>query len=56
MYTFSMVASRFIHLTDDDDIRLREAEQNAHLKSKVRLRAQVLRQSHRGDTITQIAA
>lgn len=51
-----MQASRFIHVTDDDDTRLRAVEQNAHLKPKVRLRAQVLRLSHRGDTITKIAA
>jgi transposase len=51
-----MRRSRFIHLTDDDDARLREIEQAAHLKPKVRLRAQVLRLSHRGDTISQIAA
>lgn len=51
-----MQASRYIHLTTDDDIRLREIEQNAHLKPKVRLRAQVVRLSHRGDTIQQIAA
>lgn len=51
-----MTASRFIQLTDDDDTRLRDVEQNAHLKPKVRLRAQVLRRSYRGDTITQIAS
>lgn len=51
-----MPRSRFIHLTDDDDIRLREIEQNAHLTPKVRVRAQVLRLSHRGQTIQQIAA
>lgn len=56
MYTCSMPASRFIHLIDDDAKQLRAIEQNAHLKPKVRLRAQVLRRSHRGDTVAQIAA
>lgn len=56
MYTCSMPRSRFIQLTDHDDARLRDIEQHAHLKRKVRLRAQVLRLSHRGQTIQQIAA
>lgn len=56
MYTCSMPAARFIHLIDDDAKQLRAIEQNAHLKPKVRLRAQVLRRSHRGDTVAQIAA
>lgn len=51
-----MPASRFIHLTDDEDARLREIEHSPHLNPKVRVRAQVLRLSHRGDTIRQIAA
>lgn len=51
-----MPALRFIHLTDDEDARLREIEHSAHLNPKVRVRAQVLRLSHRGDTIRQIAA
>src|SRR5665811_273576 len=50
-----MPRSRFIHLMDDD-ARLREIEQNAHLQPTVRLRAQVLWLSRRGDTIAQIAA
>jgi transposase len=51
-----MQPSRFIQLTDDQDLRLRDIEQNAHLKPKVRVRAQVVRLSHRRHTIQQIAA
>lgn len=51
-----MAPARRIQLTNDEDIRLREIEQNPHLKRKVRLRAQVVRLSHRGDTVRQIAA
>ncbi len=51
-----MPRSRFIHLTDDDDARLRTIEQHAHLTPKVRLRAQVIRRSCHGDTIAEIAA
>lgn len=40
----------------EEDARLREIEQDPHLKPKVRLRAQVLRLSNRGATIEQIAA
>ncbi len=35
-----MPPARFIRLTEEEDARLREIEQNAHLKPKVRLRAQ----------------
>lgn len=51
-----MPASRFLHLSDDEDARLREIEHSPHLQPKVRVRAQVVRLSHRGQTIRQIAA
>jgi transposase len=43
-------------LTPEEDARLREIEQDAHLKPKVRLRAQVLRLSGRGEGVGSIAA
>jgi transposase len=51
-----MPPSRFVRLTEEEDIRLREIEQDPHLKPKVRLRAQVLRLSHRGYNMRSIAA
>lgn len=51
-----MPPSRFIRLTDREDARLREIEQAAYLKPKVRLRAQVLRLSHRGSNMKAIAS
>lgn len=52
-----MPTSRFIRLEPEQDERLREIEQEPYLKPKVRLRAQeVLRLSHRGSTVGQIAA
>ena len=51
-----MTPSRYIQLTDDEDTRLRDIEQNAHVKPKVRLRAQVLRLSHRGHMMQEIAS
>ena len=51
-----MPPSRFIRLTEEEDIRLREIEQDPRLKPKVRLRAQVLRLSHRGSNLQTIAA
>src|SRR5918995_2972058 len=51
-----MPPSRRIELTDEQDERLREAEQNPHLRNKVRLRAQVLRLSGRGSNMAQIAS
>lgn len=51
-----MPPSRFVRLTEEEDIRLREIEQDPYLKSKVRLRAQVLRLSHRGYNMRAIAA
>jgi transposase len=50
-----MTTSRFIQLEPQEDIRLREIEQDPYLKPKVRLRAQVLRLSNRGTTIERIA-
>jgi transposase len=43
-------------LTPEEDARLREIEQDAHLKPKVRLRAQVLRLSGRAESVRSIAA
>jgi transposase len=51
-----MPPSRFIRLEPEQDTRLREIEQDPYLKPKVRLRAQVLRLSHRGSTVGRIAA
>jgi transposase len=51
-----MPPSRFIRLEPEQDSQLREIEQDPYLKPKVRLRAQVLRLSHRGSTVGQIAA
>ena len=51
-----MPPARFIRLKPEEDTRLREIEQDAHLKPKVRLRAQVLRLSSRGESMQSIAA
>jgi hypothetical protein len=51
-----MPPSRHIRLTEEEDDRLREIEQNAYLKPKVRLRAQVLRLSNRGSNMQAIAS
>ena len=51
-----MPPSRRIELADEQDERLREVEQNPHLRNKVRLRAQVLRLSGRGSNMAQIAS
>ena len=51
-----MPPARFIRLKPEEDARLREIEQDAHLRPKVRLRAQVLRLSSRGETMQGIAA
>lgn len=51
-----MPPSRYIRLTEEEDARLREIEQDPYLKPKVRLRAQVLRLSHRGSNIQAIAS
>lgn len=51
-----MPPSRHIRLTEEEDDRLREIEQNPHLRPKVRLRAQVLRLSNRGSNIEEIAS
>ena len=50
-----MPPSRFIRLSEEEDARLREIEQDPYLKPKVRLRAQVLRLSHRGSNMKTIA-
>ncbi|MBA3424624.1 MAG: helix-turn-helix domain-containing protein [Rubrobacter sp.] len=51
-----MPPSRFIRLTEEEDARLRQIEQDPYLKPKVRLRAQVLRLSHRGSNMQAIAS
>jgi transposase len=51
-----MPPSRYIRLTDEEDARLREIEQDPYLKPKVRLRAQVLRLSNRGSNMEKIAS
>lgn len=51
-----MPPSRFVRLTEEEDARLREVEQEPYFKSKARLRAQVLRLSHRGFNMQAIAS
>jgi transposase len=51
-----MPPSRHIRLTEEEDVRLREIEQAPYFKPKVRLRAQVLRLSHRGSNMRTISA
>ena len=51
-----MPPSRYIQLTDEEDVRLRVIEQAPYFKPKVRLRAQVLRLSHRGSNMQTICA
>ncbi len=51
-----MPSSRHIRLTEQEDIRLREIEQAPYFKPKVRLRAQVLRLSHRGSNMQTVSA
>lgn len=51
-----MPPSKHIQLTKQEDDQLREIEQNPHLRPKVRLRAQVLRFSHRGSSMEAIAS
>ena len=50
-----MPPSRYIRLTEEEDVRLREIEQAPYFKPKVRLRAQVLRLSHRGSNVQNIS-
>src|SRR5215213_7152825 len=51
-----MPPSRYVRLTEEEDVRLRETEQAPYFKPKVRLRAQVLRLSHRGSNVRTISA
>jgi transposase len=51
-----MPPSRYIRLTEEEDALLREIEQAPYFKPKVRLRAQVLRLSHRGSNMQTISA
>ena len=41
-------ANRFIELSEAENEKLRDLEQNPYVKSKVRLRSQILRLSHEG--------
>jgi hypothetical protein len=50
-----MPPARFFRLTPEEDGRLREIEQDPHPKPKVRLRAQVLRLSGRGEGVERVA-
>lgn len=47
--------NRFISLSKDENERLRELEQTPHIHAKVRLRAQILRLSHKGMSMQGIA-
>ncbi len=51
-----MPAPRFVRLESEEDALLRAIEQDTYLKPKVRLRAQVLRLSSRGESVERIAA
>lgn len=51
-----MPTSRFVRLGPEEDHQLQEIEQDPFLKPKVRLRAQVLRLSSRGESAERIAA
>jgi transposase len=51
-----MPLSRHIRLTGEEDVRLGEIEQAPYFEPKVRLRAQVLRLSHRGSNVRTISA
>jgi transposase len=51
-----MPPSRHIGLTDEEDVRLPQIEQAPYSKPKVRLRAQILRLSHRGYNIQATSA
>ncbi len=51
-----MPPSRYIRLTEEEDTKLREVEQVPYFKPKVRLRAQVLRLSHRGSNMQTISS
>ncbi len=47
--------NRYINLSKEEDEQLREVEQNAYIHKKARLRAQILRLSHRGLSVGEIA-
>lgn len=54
-YTCNMPTPRFVRLRPEEDDSLREVEQDPYLKPKVRLRAQVLRLSSRGEGVGDIS-
>ncbi len=47
--------NRYIRLSEEEDERLRELEQNAYIQKKVRLRSQMLRLSQAGFSMADIA-
>jgi transposase len=51
-----MLPSRYIRLTEEEDVRLRQIEQAPYFKPKARLRAHVLRLSHRRSNVQAISA
>ena len=51
-----MPAARYIRLSEAEDKQLQEIENNKGLAEKVRLRAKIVRLSHRGMNVTEIAA
>ncbi len=51
-----MGAARYIKLSEAEDNQLREVETRKMLNEKVRLRAKVLRLSHRGMSVEEIAS
>jgi transposase len=51
-----MAAARYVSLSEAADQQLREVEQNSNLREKVRLRAKILRLSHRGMSAKELAS
>lgn len=51
-----MPAARYINLSEAEEKKLKEIEENPGLGKKVRLRAKVIRLSHRGMKVPEIAA
>ncbi|MEM6429328.1 MAG: winged helix-turn-helix domain-containing protein, partial [Deinococcota bacterium] len=51
-----MSAARYVSLSEAEDNKLREIEQNGNVREKVRLRAKILRLSHRGMSAGELAS
>ncbi len=51
-----MPSARYIKLSEEEDKQLREIEHQSGLREKVRLRARILRLSHRGLKAEEIAS